>query len=283
MHDQPDRGDAGLMPNLFIVGVARGGTTSLWQYLDAHPDIFMAAVKEPYYFSDYYKSDPFPKDRDAYLSLFAAGRDARWRGEASTAYFWDRSSAARIEKASPSARILISLRNPADRAYSEYLKNVRSGEERRELLPAIREEIAAGPKHGGRSNFLVSGFYTDSLERYLEAFGANVHVLFFEKLASDPRGEVRRIFEFLEVDPDVAEEIQVTIENRSFLPRRGARRILGSRARAALPDRVKSMLDRLLLRRSQPVLPPEARRPLDEVYSGEREELRSILRREPPW
>jgi Sulfotransferase domain len=283
MPEPPDHDDAGLMPNLFIVGVARGGTTSLWSYLDQHPDVFMAAVKEPYYFSDHYKSDPFPKDRDAYLSLFAAGRDARWRGEASTAYFWDPSSAARIEQASPSARILISLRNPADRAYSEYLKKVRSGEEQRGLLPAIREEIALGPQHGGRSAFLASGFYIESLERYLEGFGANVHVLFFEELAADPRGEVRRIFEFLEVDPNVAEEIEVTIENRSYVPRRGARRILGSRARAALPDRVKSTLDRLLLRSSQPVLPPEARRLLDEVYSGEREQLRSILRREPSW
>jgi Sulfotransferase domain len=282
MPEQPDP-DAGLMPNLFIVGVARGGTTSLWTYLDRHPDIFMSRVKEPYYFSDYYKSTPFPKDRAAYLNLFAAGRDARWRGEASTAYFWDPSSAVRIKRASPAARIVISLRNPADRAYSEHLKDVRSGEERRDLESAIREGIASGPTREGRLNILSSGFYVDSLERYLDAFGETVHVLFFEELAEDPRREVRRIFEFLRVDPGVADEIEVTISNRSYVPRRGARRILPSRPRRALPEALKSRLDRLLLRRSQPLLPPEARELLDGVYAEERERLRALLGRDLPW
>ena len=243
----------------------------------------MSAVKEPYYFSDHYKSDPFPKDLAAYLSLFVSGRQARWRGEASTAYFWDPSSAARIKEASPDARILISLRNPADRAYSEHLKDVRTGEERRDLLSAIREEIALGPRREGRLNILASGFYADALERYLRVFAESVHVLFFEELAEDPRRELRTIFDFLGIDPEVADELEITISNRSYVPRRGARRILGSSVRRALPEGVKSRLDRVLLRRSRPVLHPEVRELLDEVYAGERERLRELLQRELPW
>jgi hypothetical protein len=272
------------LPNLFIVGVPRGGTTSLWHYLNQHPDVFMSSVKEPYYFSDYYKSSPrFPKDRAAYLRLFAPGLGARWRGEASTAYFWDPVSPGRIKDACPTARILISLRNPADRAYSEHLQNVRSGEERRDLLPAIREEAARGPTGEGRMSFLSSGFYVDGLQRYLQAFGENVHVLFFEELAADPRKELRGVFTFLQVDPDVADQVEVTVENRSFVPRRGARRMLRSRALRALPEAPRSGLERLLLRPSQPVLPPEARALLDDVYAGEREALTALLQRQLPW
>ena len=281
--DSAEEGDRRL-PNLFVVGVARGGTTSLWHYLSQHPDIFMSPVKEPYYFSDFYKTSPrFPKDRATYVRLFSGGIGARWRGEASTAYFWDPSSAARIKKTCPAARILVSLRNPADRAYSEYLQDVRSGHEQRDFVSAIKEEVARGPTRDGRLNCLSSGFYVEGLERFLQAFGDCVHVLFFEDLAREPRKEMRRIFAFLELDPQVGNQLEVTVENRSYVPRRGARRILASRARRAMPVALKSRVDRLLLQRSQPVVPPEAQALLDELYAPQRERLTALLQRDLPW
>jgi hypothetical protein len=274
----------GRLPNLFIVGVPRGGTTSLWWYLGRHPDIFMAEVKEPYYFSDYHKTRPrFPKDRAAYLDLFARGRENRWRGEASTAYFWDPPSAVRIQEASPEARIVISLRNPAERAYSEYLHNIETGNERRPFLPALRDLLARGAPDNPRADFLSSGFYVDGLERYLRIFGESVHVLFFEDLRRDAREEVRKIFAFLEIDPDVADRLDLRALNRSHLPRRGARRLLTSRGVRALPGPLRTRAERLLVRRSRPPMPPEARALLDEVYASERAPLEQLLQRPLPW
>jgi Sulfotransferase domain len=261
------------LPNLFVVGVPRGGTTSLWYYLDQHPDIFMSEVKEPYFFSDYYKSRPrFPKDRSAYLELFAPGRDAHWRGEASTAYFWDPPCAGRIREFNPAARIVISLRDPADRAYSEYRHNIITGQERRPFLAALRELLRAGDSVDPRADFLTSGFYMEGLERYLDLFGDRVHVLFLEELRADPRTELERIFTFLGVDLSPSRSIDLASQNASsFVQRLTARGLLSALRR------------RLLLRRSGNSMPPEARALLDEIYEPEREPLARLLRRPLPW
>jgi hypothetical protein len=74
-------------PNLFVIGVARAGTSSLASYLGQHPEIFMSAVKEPYFFSArYMRHHHIPKEDATYLALFADAGSAAWRGEASTSY-----------------------------------------------------------------------------------------------------------------------------------------------------------------------------------------------------
>jgi hypothetical protein len=258
---------------VFVVGVPRGGTTSLWYSLGQHPDIFMSEVKEPYFFSDYYKSRPrFPKDRAAYLDLFAEARDMAWRGEASTAYFWDRPCARRIKEFNAEARIIISLRDPADRAYSEYRHNIITGHERRPFLAAVHESLDADDTADPRADLLASGFYVEGLERYLDVFGDRVHVLFLEELRADPRTELRKIFTFLGVDPDPSESIDLAAQNPSLFAQRPPARGLLTAVRG-----------RRLLRRSGNSMPIEARALLDEVYAPEHEPLATLLGRPLPW
>jgi hypothetical protein len=281
------------MPNLFIVGVARGGTTSLSHYLGQHPDIFMSDVKEPYYFSTYYKSlgvgQGFPKDPDAYRRLFAAGREARWRGEASTVYFWDPTSPLRIKDAIPEARIIISLRNPADRAYSEYLQALRRGRERRSFLSAIKDQLAIRGRTGQefeedrRRDYLSAGLYVGALYRYLHLFEHSVHVLFFEDLRRDARMEVKKIFAFLGVDKSPADDLDVVPLNRSRAPRRGTRWLVTSRALQAMPGGFQAAARRISFRDSPSTVPREARVLLDEFFAAERQPLTELLRRPPPW
>lgn len=225
----------------------------------------------------------FAKELPAYLALFAAGRSCRWRGESSTAYFWDPPAAGRIKAFNPLARIVISLRDPADRAYSEYLHNIQTGNERRLFLAAIHELLARRGTGDPRGDFLASGFYLRDLQRYLDAFGERVHVLFFEDLKRDPRAALRKIFSFLGVDTDAADDLDVTGQNRSFVPRRGAHRLLMSPALRAVPEPVRRRAKRLLLRDSPPAIPPAARALLDELYADEREPLAHLLRRPLPW
>src|SRR5947207_14583321 len=107
-------------PNFFIVGAARSGTTSLWHSLRQHPDVFMPLKqKEPHFFCD--ASPPWAvKDLDAYLALFTDAEERKAMGEATTGYLGSPEAAARIAARYPGARIIIMLRDPADRAHSLY-------------------------------------------------------------------------------------------------------------------------------------------------------------------
>ena len=110
-------------------------------------------------------------------------------GEASTSYLWDTHAAERIKRAVPEARILIMLRDPVDRAYSQYWNDVREGIERRSFLDALAEEQRSGPGGWGVSSLYIDcGRYADQVARYLDRFGARVQVLFFEDFV-ERRGE----------------------------------------------------------------------------------------------
>src|SRR5437763_505157 len=108
------RGNDARWPNLFVVGAPKAGTTSLWLYLDRHPDIWMAPVKEPQFFSGLWY------DQDSYLRLFAPGARFKLRGEASPSYLAKAGVAEASKRVSPDARIVIMLRDPVERAYSKY-------------------------------------------------------------------------------------------------------------------------------------------------------------------
>src|SRR5690349_8105845 len=101
-------------PNFFIVGAAKSGTTSLWQYLKQHPDIFMPpdiALKEPAYYCDTYGVEAYA----AYLLMFFKDAANQKRiGEASTTYLTSPESAGKIRDAVPDARIIMLLRNPVN-------------------------------------------------------------------------------------------------------------------------------------------------------------------------
>src|SRR5260370_23408084 len=101
-------------PNFFIVGAAKSGTTSLWQYLKQHPDIFMPAditLKEPSYYCDTYGVESYA----AYLALFFKDATTQKRiGEASTPYLTSPESARKIYNGVPDSRIIMMLRNPVN-------------------------------------------------------------------------------------------------------------------------------------------------------------------------
>src|SRR2546423_2056748 len=132
----------GRLPNFFICGAAHAATTSLWHYLRQHPDIYMPPTieqKEPAYFCDIYGTN----DSDFYLSLFADADGRKRVGEASTAYLTWPASAAKIRATVPEAKIIISLRNPVERAWSLY-KWMRAHDY--EKIPTFAEALEAEDK-----------------------------------------------------------------------------------------------------------------------------------------
>lgn len=283
-------------PNLFIVGVARGGTTSLAECLDQHPDVFMSPVKEPHFFTRYHPDGlAVTDDETAYLKLFRQGSEAEYRGEATTAYFWDAASAEAIRDASPDARIVISLREPVSRAYSEYLLLRRSTHERRASFPAaVAEEMALTdgerddhPQH----NYVARGRYADGVARFFDTFGRErVHILFFEEFVAKPRAELRALYEFLGLDPEWAERADLTVRNQGGIARNKLAgkllysppaRIVG---RSLIPESARAWVEGALMR---PVTPDsevaKARRLLEQVYMTDQRHLRRLLGRPVPW
>lgn len=204
-------------PNFFIVGSAKSGTTSLWDYMNQHPDVFMSdPVKEPMYFLWGEEENEFQfrdwryvpmdchTDFEAYLKLFKAGSTAKAVGEASPAYLPHPTAAQKIHQRFPKARIIVSLRNPIDRAYSHYTYNkmryLESAETFREALDA--EQASSNPIYSIK--YAGVGFYFEHLSRYFQVFGEeNVKVILFDDIKEDPGQVCQDLFNFLEVKPDV--------------------------------------------------------------------------------
>jgi hypothetical protein len=199
-------------PNLFIVGAARSGTTSLWWNLKHHPKVFMPSDelhKEPAFFSD--KNQKMTLR--TYLSLFeGANNDHELIGEASTAYLTDFKSAERLKDFNPQAKIIIALRNPAERAYSLYNWMVQEGyehalsfqkalalEEKRlkKRIPNFWE-----PEYYWNYMYFSSGLYFEQVQRYLTLFKKNVCIITFDCLKKELKKTYNQICNFLEIEPN---------------------------------------------------------------------------------
>lgn len=283
-------------PDFFIVGAAKGGTTSLFDSLARHDAVFLPKVKEPHFFSSvtptrgraaFFRVVTSESD---YLELFADARPDQTLGEASTSYLWDSHAASRIQGVVPDAKIIAILRDPAERAYSHYLNDVREGLERRDFLTAVEEDLRRPDGLWGNASLYVQlGFYAVQLRRYLDLF-SDVLVLFFEEFIEDVPGHLDRTCEFLGVPAfrDLADA--ATHSNPYARPRnRFARAALGSGAarrlaRTSIPQRPRTALREALQKReSKPTMPREARSLLEDAYRHEAETLRKLLGRPVPW
>jgi hypothetical protein len=278
-------------PDLFVAGAPRAGTSSLWDYLNQHPQIFMSRIKEPHFFSDFKpRIVPTVSTESAYLRLFAHASPGQLLGEATPSYLCDPAAPARIARVSPGARIVIVLRDPVARAYSDYWHKVRYGREARPFLERIQAQLVDERRRRPSPGYVGAGLYAEPVERYLGTFGDRVLVLFQEELAADTLGELRRVLEFLGVDAALADRIRLVVRNATALPRNAlVRRLYRSSAlRAAgvrlIPGSLQPGLERLLLRRDGiPPMDPEARRLLEDFYAAEPAALERLLGRAVPW
>lgn len=235
------------LPNFFVIGAQKAGTTSLYHYLDQHPGVYMSPVKEPHFF-DYEGERPRfggPERRpsasitsmEQYRKLFEGVADERAVGEASPTYLYLPGVPERIKRYAPEAKFVAVLRNPVERAYSAYLHTVRNGREPlNDFALALREEEGRIRENWHHVyHYKARGFYYDQLVRYHEAFGAEkVRVYLYEDLNGDPVGVSRDVFRFLGVDDSFAPDISVRY-NASGVPRNRAVAALVKRAGALVP------------------------------------------------
>lgn len=218
------------MKRLFLVGAAKCGTTSLYNYLDKHPELFFSTVKEPNFYSNVIpltnseKTTPIKgkkyhskviNDITVYEGLFD-GADPlkhKYLCEASTSYLYDSLSAKRISQHYPGAKILIMIRNPVERAFSHYKMYFNSGvEKNRDFLTALKADERADQKVLGRDfAYIDLGRYYHQISRYMNYFPpSQIHIIVFEDFVKDPLTHLNQIAKFLDITSNVFKKIDFT-------------------------------------------------------------------------
>lgn len=282
------------------MGAPKCGTTSLYEYLRQHPEIFMSSVKEPHYFGSDLESGKFIREEEHYLSLFSSRRDERFAGEASVYYLYSEKAAAEIHTCSPASRIIIMLRNPVDMVYSLHSQAVSSGNENIiDFADALNAE--KDRKQGRRipdiADFPQGLLYCDiakyarQVRRYLERFGNNrVKIILFDDFAESPEMIFRETLEFLGVDnPGFQIEFEKANVNRRlrsiplehFLKRcRGLRRAI-KQTSPAMYSFMYSAFHRLnAVEAGRRTMDPHLRASLCETFVPDVQELSQIIGRD---
>jgi len=218
-----------IKPNFLIVGAAKSGTTSLYQYIRKHPNIYMPPEKEPMFFvSDIYKkisrNDPrhhiadraVVSDFDSYLQLFDHSETGVKKcGEASAAYLYHYETAIpKIKKYLGEIKIIIILRNPVDRAFSSYSHLLRDGAEFSSFDEFLEQEEKRKEENWDILNYPISlGLYHNQVEAYLNAF-RHVKTVLLDDLKNNPSQVLNEIYDFLDVD--MIDQIETTKTKKVF-------------------------------------------------------------------
>lgn len=281
-----------MLPNFLIIGAQKAGTTWLYDVLRRHPDIFLPDTKELSYFSrldsDGHVLDQFTRLGHAwYEDFFSPHQRERAVGEVSPMYLCDDAAPERIAAMLPDVKLIAVLREPVERAASEYWMTYN----KRASMPPLMDLAEDG------GNLIVRrGLYGAQLERYLRHFPReNMLVLIFEEVMADRDSALDRLCSFLGVDPALQPRDDL---HRASNPATAYRwrwlHTTSVKAASALrATRALSWLPRLLKRSGfnkriralnavefdKPELTEEERRTLGSLYAADREKLEGLLGR----
>jgi Sulfotransferase domain len=217
-----------LQPSFLIIGAQKGGTTSLYRYLEEHPSVAGAFAKEVHFFDNHTRDYKYGKGMQWYRSHFVYGAHRHYSrlvhqqdlitGEGSPDYLFDVHAPQRIVKNLPNAKIIVLLRDPVDRAYSHYLHNARaSWDPNRENL-SFEDAIAAEPERLDGEyekllqdesyfsynymhySYLKRGFYADQLKIWLQLFPQEqILILKSEDFFAQPSIAFQEVLSFLQL------------------------------------------------------------------------------------
>lgn len=226
-----ERGN-GRLPDFIIIGGMKCGSTTLYQYLCRHPDIFMCAAKEPMFFS---REPIWQKGQTWYRSLFAEAASGAICGEASTCYTrWPQyqNVPQRIHDLIPDAKLIYIMRHPVERMYSHYLHVAREqyAIQGKPFDQSFEQAIESS------SEYLLSSMYIRQIEQYLSFFPrSSFHFLTLDELTADPRKALQLVEQFLNIRPlDLVGDSQIsanTGEGSQYIRKRVERVMIAWRQR----------------------------------------------------
>lgn len=292
-----------MTPNFLIIGPPKCGTTALYATLAQHPQVFMSRVKEPYFFAfdgqppafagpgaGYYRQHAVTEWGD-YQALFAEADGYVARGEASPLYltsYQPERTAANIRRRLPDMRVIAILRQPADRAYSQFSFRRQKGFEPladfREALAAEGQRLEANWPPG--CHYRLNSLYFTNLAPYFALFPREqLRIYLYDDLNAQPAALLHDLCLFLHVDPSSMPDT-VAQRNVTVWPRNRALSFLlrhAGRCRAIAPTHLRRMVGSRLRAWNQmkpPPLDPALRCELTESYRDEILRLQDLIGRD---
>jgi hypothetical protein len=288
------------LPTFLLIGAARSGSTTLYEYLKQHPEIFMSSVKSPKYFA-YDEKQPGLREwglpgideefkvrtADEYQRLFEEAKDELQIGEASIGYLESAYAPERIKRELGDVKILVILRNPVRRGYSGYRMQLRGGTTSQDIRDALKDP--------SRVHWIQVGFYHRLLKRYFDIFPhENIKVVIFEEFVKDKAGAMKEIYRFLGVDESFTPDTSMAYA-RGGIPRTGvlntALRKVGKAVRSMMPEalqvrllgKVRAKMNEFNVKQ-EPPLTQELYDQLKAIYREDIANLEKLLSREiPEW
>jgi Sulfotransferase family len=308
-----------VLPNFFLAGAPKAGTTSLYHYLEQHPQIYMCPIKEPCYFASEFRPEscaqelmpgvergrrelrkyldgPMCERRfggmvtgwEDYVRLFRHVRGETAIGEASAGYLWSETAARNIHAKIPAAKVLLMLRNPADRAYSQYLHQVAVGG----LRFSFRRQIEANLQNRSRKfslqyPLLEFGLYHGQVTRFLDVFPRqNMCIHLYDDYRADAAATMANIFRFLGVDDTFTSDtsqrhLELSLPRLSGVTHTLRRLGIWQAIKRITPLKLMPAARRVAFTpRSNLAMDPEDRRYLVDYYAADIRKLATLLDRD---
>ena len=207
------------LPNFFIVGAPKCGTSAMRSYLSARDDVFMCWPKEPHFYAhdivdSVVRPDPNPS-LDWYTSLFSEAGDSKIVGEASVFYLFSETAVPTIATRYPDARFLVMLRNPVDLVYSFFYQLRYTGQETLESFSEAwkRRDGREGSPLLRYGDVGMLGAQVERLFEHVER--SRVHMILYDDFRTNTSSEYRRLLDFLDLPPDGRTDFPVVNANRS--------------------------------------------------------------------
>jgi hypothetical protein len=189
------------IPNLYIVGAAKAGTTYFTNILDTHKDIYVPFFQEPQYLASEFRNDINIKSMDEYLSLYD-NRKESILVDGSTTYLYSREAAKNIYDLDKDAKIIIILREPIARTQSQYKFQVRNGKETKDINDILENyKYDLDRKDVWSFHYVETSDYYEQVKRYYQIFPKNnIKIVIFEELISNEQIVMEDVSKFLNID-----------------------------------------------------------------------------------
>jgi hypothetical protein len=283
------------IPDFFLVGAPKCGTTALYTYLSRHPDVGMSNAKEPNFFAtDTVRHRAF-STLPRYLTNFDGIEGKARIGEASVLYLSSPAAPQAIHNFNSSAQIIIMLRDPIEVMHALHAQRLHGGSEH-----IIDFEIAVesnerrywlqGPFKGepvGGLTYRELTRFSTQVRRYFESFGRErVHVILFDDFVRDPKRAYEDVLKFLDLRSDGCtsyEPVNANKRVRSISLHRAMRHPALLRLKDSLPrlgKGARALLDRVnLVEEARPPIDPEFRLRLQREFDEEKRHLAGLIGR----
>lgn len=294
------------MPNFLIIGAPKAGTTALYRYLKQHPQIYMSPLKETQFFVfvdeenlAFNSNEPFLrkyqqiKDIESYRELFKKVSGEIAIGEVSPWYIYLPNVASKIKQYIPDVKIIAMLRDPVERAYSNFLHSVRDDIEpiNVDFVQAMELESERILKNWSpRFHYKQKGFYYGQMKRYFDLFEAEkIKVCIYENFQEQQIGVLQDIFRFLGVDdsfvPDNSKKHNDSRIPRSrvynkIMLRNNPAEYMGSMLPLKLKNKIKNKLININLSNKKPSLPGAVRKKFVEEYREDILKLQDLIQKD---